>query len=225
MKKITLLLTTLMLTGCVSNLDRQNQQAEINRTTPMCYSQKQCDGAWSAARQWVNLNCAMKIQNYSSDYIETYNSVDGSTQIACQVTKNPLPNGGNAIALRVSCANMFGCVPDQYQAIMSFNKNVSEYMEQFSPVKMGFMASMADSKGNLVTKTAYSAGLYIKDVSPNGTAYKAGLRDGDVITSVGSDSVRNSFDLTSAMEKYHAGDNVKITFLRNGKTITKEVHL
>ncbi|WP_301530078.1 hypothetical protein [Klebsiella pneumoniae] len=74
MKKVVIFLATLALAGCVSNSERQKQQAEIDRTTPSCSSQKQCDAAWAAARQWVNQNCGMKIQNYSSDYIETYNS-------------------------------------------------------------------------------------------------------------------------------------------------------
>ncbi|WP_187417369.1 hypothetical protein [Klebsiella pneumoniae] len=93
MKKVVIFLATLALAGCVSNSERQKQQAEIDRTTPYCSSQKQCDAAWAAARQWVNQNCGMKIQNYSSDYIETYNSPANSAAIACQVTKNPLPTG------------------------------------------------------------------------------------------------------------------------------------
>ncbi|MHB7197744.1 hypothetical protein ACYCIQ_25435, partial [Klebsiella pneumoniae] len=71
MKKVVIFLATLALAGCVSNSERQKQQAEIDRTTPYCSSQKQCDAAWAAARQWVSQNCGMKIQNYSSDYIET----------------------------------------------------------------------------------------------------------------------------------------------------------
>ncbi|HDS2638199.1 TPA: hypothetical protein QID38_003675, partial [Klebsiella pneumoniae subsp. pneumoniae] len=115
MKKVVIFLATLALAGCVSNSERQKQQAEIDRTTPYCSSQKQCDAAWAAARQWVSQNCGMKIQNYSSDYIETYNSPANSAAIACQVTKNPLPTGASSINVRISCSNMFGCVPDVYQ--------------------------------------------------------------------------------------------------------------
>ncbi|HBT4985725.1 TPA: PDZ domain-containing protein, partial [Klebsiella pneumoniae] len=59
----------------------------------------------------------------------------------------------------------------------------------------------------------------------DGPAYKAGLRDDDIVTAVGNDAVRNQYDLTSVMEKYHSGDNVKVTILRNGKELIKEVHL
>ncbi|HCL6832364.1 TPA: PDZ domain-containing protein [Klebsiella pneumoniae] len=225
MKKVVIFLATLPLAGCVSNSERQKQQAEIDRTTPYCSSQKQCDAAWAAARQWVNQNCGMKIQNYSSDYIETYNSPANSAAIACQVTKNPLPTGASSINVRISCSNMFGCVPDVYQAAINFNKYINDYIERFAPVRMGFMARMSDTKGNEVQNTSYSAGMLIKGVTHDGPAYKAGLRDDDIVTAVGNDAVRNQYDLTSVMEKYHSGDNVKVTILRNGKELIKEVHL
>ncbi|EOY8739511.1 PDZ domain-containing protein [Klebsiella michiganensis] len=225
MKKIAIILTALTLAGCVSSSERQRQQAEIDRTIPQCSSQKQCDAAWSAARQWVNQNCGMKIQNYSNDYIETYNSPANSAALACQVTKNPLPNGASSINIRTSCSNMFSCVPDTYQAVINFNNYVNENVERFAPVRMGFMARMSDVNGNEVKNTSYSSGMVIKGVTQNGPAYKAGLRDGDIVTSVGNDAVRSQYDMTSAMEKYHSGDNVKVTILRNGKTLTQEVNL
>ncbi|WAM43692.1 PDZ domain-containing protein [Edwardsiella piscicida] len=225
MKKIAIILTTLILSGCVSSAERQRQQAEIDRTIPLCSSQKQCDAAWAAARQWVNQNCGMKIQNYSSDYIETYNSPADSAALACQVTKNPLPNGASAINLRTSCSNMFGCVPDTYQSIINFNNYVNKNVEQFAPVKMGFTAIMSDINGHEVKNTSYSSGMVIMNVNQGGSAYKAGLRRGDIITSLGNDAVRNQRDMTSAMEKYHSGDNVNITILRNGKTLVQEVNL
>ena len=67
--------------------------------------------------------------------------------------------------------------------------------------------------------------MLIKGVTNGGPAYKAGLRDDDIVTAVGNDAVRSQYDLTSAMEKYHLGDNVKVTILRNGKELIKEVHL
>ncbi|MBZ7543907.1 PDZ domain-containing protein [Klebsiella pneumoniae] len=108
---------------------------------------------------------------------------------------------------------------------MNFNKYINDYIERFAPVRMGFMARMSDTKGNEVQNTSYSAGMLIKGVTHDGPAYKAGLRDDDIVTAVGNDAVRNQYDLTSVMEKYHSGDNVKVTILRNGKELIKEVHL
>lgn len=225
MRKIAIILTALTLVGCVSSSERQRQQAEINRTIPLCSSQKQCDAAWFAARQWVNQNCGMKIQNYSNDYIETYYSPTNSAELACQVTKKPLPSGISSINIRTSCSNMFACVPDTYQSVINFNNYVNKNVERFSPVKMGFSARMSDVKGGEVKNSSYSSGLVIMGMTQNGPAYKAGLRDGDIITSVGNDVVRSQYDMISAMEKYHSGDNVKVTILRNGITLSQEVNL
>lgn len=225
MKKLLIIIFGVMLAGCVSKTVRNQQQDEINRTIPACSSQKQCDAAWSAARQWVTQNCGMKIQNYSNDYMETYNSIGDSTAIACQVTKNPHPNGVNTIDARMSCANMFGCTPDQFQSVIAFNKYINNAIGMVSPIKMGASLEMSNSKGDAVENPSYSAGLRVKSLAPGWAASKAGLKAGDIITDVDGERVRTQYDMTTLMEKHHSGDVVELKVLRSGVSSNLHINL
>lgn len=109
----------------------QAQKEKWNETLPLCYSESDCDAKWSAARQWVQNNSGYKIQIYSDDLIETYNSQQYDPKIAVSVSKNPIGKSSdgeqvNAIVVRISCGNILGCVPTVDEAINSFNNFVSQ---------------------------------------------------------------------------------------------------
>jgi len=134
MKGASVVLACVLLSGCATMSPQQ--QAEFQRqmamTQPHCTTQRQCEAAWSAARNWVNSNCGMKIQTMTDSYIETYNSVDTDPSLACRVTKDPDPAGGYSLSIAVSCGNMFGCVPDAHKAALAFNTSVKGVSEQFA---------------------------------------------------------------------------------------------
>ena len=58
-----------------------------------------------------------------------------------------------------------------------------------------------------------------------GPAEAAGLQEGDVITKVDGTAVDETTSLTSLLGKHKVGDNVALTIVRDGKTITKNVTL
>lgn len=64
----------------------------------------------------------------------------------------------------------------------------------------------------------FEGGALINGVVPNGPADEAGLRPGDVVTSVDGTSVRVGHDLLRAVLRYEVGDRVKLGLLRGGKT-------
>jgi len=94
---------------------------------------------------------------------------------------------------------------------------------------------------NFVTVTEAVAQMYDLDVNHgaliigsgsgqsgvlNGSpADAAGLKDGDVITRVGSTPVDQKTSLIAAVNKYSVGDKVSIEFNRDGKTIKKRITL
>lgn len=69
----------------------------------------------------------------------------------------------------------------------------------------------------------WPAGAYVASVSAGGPAEKAGIRIGDIITKVNSIDVNNSLELTHELFKYKPGENVTITYFRNGAS--KEVQV
>jgi serine protease Do len=68
-------------------------------------------------------------------------------------------------------------------------------------------------------------GAYISDVSANGPADKAGIKPGDIITKINDVTVKSSSDLVRQLYKYNVGDQVTVTYVRNGKTNQVKVTL
>jgi putative serine protease PepD len=69
---------------------------------------------------------------------------------------------------------------------------------------------------------ADGGGALVSSVTPNSGAAKAGLQQGDVVTSVNGKVINSSDDLVAAIQSASAGDKVTIVFTRNGaqKTVT-----
>jgi putative serine protease PepD len=65
----------------------------------------------------------------------------------------------------------------------------------------------------------------VVSVKSNTPAAKAGLRSGDVITSLDGTQISSSDDLRAAINAHKPGDRVTVTFTRNGKTHTVSLTL
>jgi serine protease Do len=63
----------------------------------------------------------------------------------------------------------------------------------------------------------FKNGVLVSSVDPNGPAEKAGLRAGDVITTIDGRSIKDGDDLVADISARHPGTSVKIGYLRNGK--------
>ncbi|MGO9515969.1 MAG: trypsin-like peptidase domain-containing protein [Candidatus Korobacteraceae bacterium] len=66
-------------------------------------------------------------------------------------------------------------------------------------------------------------GLLLEDVAPGSPADKAGLKAGDVITSIGGKPVDNVRQFTLVLYSYRIGQTAEIGVLRDGKETTLEV--
>lgn len=68
-------------------------------------------------------------------------------------------------------------------------------------------------------------GIYVKNVLPGSGAAAAGLKTGDILTHVNGQVVSNQPQLQEQIARYTPGDNITVTFLRNGKPMTTTVTL
>jgi S1-C subfamily serine protease len=68
-------------------------------------------------------------------------------------------------------------------------------------------------------------GALVEEISPGGSASKGGLQEGDVITQVGDQAITSRDQLVVVIGEYKVGDQVKITYVRSGKTRTANVTL
>jgi len=66
-------------------------------------------------------------------------------------------------------------------------------------------------------------GLLVAGLEPDGPALKAGLKAGDVILKADGRPMETVADLSSLVRDKKAGDAVKLTILRDKKTLTVEV--
>ncbi|MBN2638719.1 MAG: M20/M25/M40 family metallo-hydrolase [Bacteroidales bacterium] len=64
----------------------------------------------------------------------------------------------------------------------------------------------------------YKQGLRIDMVIPGRPAAASGMQNGDIITAINGQSVKNIYDYMYRLVKLHKGDRVNVEVLRNGKT-------
>ncbi|MDP9820081.1 trypsin-like peptidase domain-containing protein [Spirilliplanes yamanashiensis] len=79
--------------------------------------------------------------------------------------------------------------------------------------------------GVSLTESAGVTGAVVGSVTANGPAAKAGLREGDVITKVGDKVVGDSDDVISAVQSGTVGQQVTVTYTRNGQEATAQATL
>ena len=68
-------------------------------------------------------------------------------------------------------------------------------------------------------------GVYIRDVSTFSPAEKAGLKIGDVITSIDNETITTIDELTDIISSHKIGDTVTISYYRNGNTTNVNITL
>lgn len=73
--------------------------------------------------------------------------------------------------------------------------------------------------------TATVAGALIQRLSANGPAAKAGLQQGDVITSADGKPVTDASDLLTILAQKKPGDSISLQVNRNGNTVSIQAHL
>lgn len=68
-------------------------------------------------------------------------------------------------------------------------------------------------------------GAFVQEVTPNSPAEELGLKEGDLITGIDGKEIASSRELIEAIGSHEPGEKVKITYRRDGKTMTGEAEL
>ncbi|GIF64470.1 hypothetical protein Ais01nite_25050 [Asanoa ishikariensis] len=79
--------------------------------------------------------------------------------------------------------------------------------------------------GVSVTETEQGNGALVSAVSANSAAAKAGLQQGDIVTNFGGEAINTSDELVAAVQSHKVGDQVQLTYTRNGSQSTATVTL
>ncbi len=62
-------------------------------------------------------------------------------------------------------------------------------------------------------------GVYVYSVTPGSAAEKAGIRQGDIITGIQGETVKNTDELNKIKDEYDAGETITLTIVRSGETL------
>ena len=112
-----------------------------------------------------------------------------------------------------------------YQGIgfaMPSNTVVSVYNDLIGPehkvirgsIGIQFREGLSDAVNRVY---GFKYGVLVQEVQPGGPADQAGLKPGDIITSVDGRAIKNGDDLVNNIASRQPGSTARIGFLRNGK--------
>jgi len=71
--------------------------------------------------------------------------------------------------------------------------------------------------------TDHGDGLHVDGVTDNRPAQLAGIQSGDIITKIGDCEIKEVYGYMKCLSGINAGDELPVTFLRNGETMTAKV--
>ncbi len=86
--------------------------------------------------------------------------------------------------------------------------------------RMGVQVTDAATAGN-----SDAPGALIRSVTPGSSAAKAGLEDGDIITGIDGQPIDSADDLVATVRTYRPGDEVELTYERDGKEESTQLAL
>ena len=136
---------------------------------------------------------------------------------------------GGLVGINTAIASPTGAYSGYGFAVPSniVNKVVSDLLE-YGTVQRGYLGvtirnvtgSLADEEDLDMTE-----GVYVDSVLNESAADKAGLKSGDVITEINGNKVAQSSELQELIARQRPGDEVEITFFRDGQRLQRSATL
>ena len=114
--------------------------------------------------------------------------------------------------MQAKMEKMHSLMEQRREGLVKIEKSIAQISER--PILGIYVDEFSDAKG-----------LTISDVSADKGAAAAGLKSGDVITSVEGKPITNAPALRDALSSFKAGDKVTVQYLRNGSPATAVVSL
>lgn len=136
---------------------------------------------------------------------------------------------GELVGINTAIASRTGYYAGYSFAIpASIARKVMEDLLAYGEVRRGYLgvsirpvdAALAEEEGLSILK-----GAYVTDIDPELGAYAAGIRVGDVITSVNGILVNSSSELQEQVSRYRPGDRVEISLYRGKDQFAYQVEL
>jgi len=140
---------------------------------------------------------------------------------------------GELIGINAAIASQTGSYTGYGFAIpINLAKKIVEDLRKFGVVKRGLLGVTFPSpatedqvfKERGITPGSIN-GVYITSVQQNSAASEAGLQEGDIIQQIDDVVVNSSVELSERIARHHPGDQVDLSYLRNGKVLSGKATL
>jgi putative serine protease PepD len=193
-------LSNTVTTGVVSALDRTIEVPSDNGSTALLVSAVQTDAA-----------------------INPGNS--GGTLADCSGDLIGVPSAGASVPNPSGVGSSAGSVGLNFAIPVDVAKAVSDEIIATGAVTHGYFGMSVSEVPPTSRQSGAPEGLYVTSVVPGGPAAEAGIKAGDIITEIDGQPATDPNQIEAATLTNKPGDQVKITYERNGQTTTTTVTL
>ncbi|MGO4692165.1 S1C family serine protease [Glaciibacter sp. 2TAF33] len=128
-----------------------------------------------------------------------------------------------AIANASSTSSTAGNIGVGFALPSNLAKRISDEIIAGGKATHGLLGATVGDAASTANST--TVGALISDVSSGGAAQKAGLQKGDVVTNFNGVPITDATDLTAQVRSLAAGADAKVTYVRDGKSVTVDVTL
>lgn len=137
---------------------------------------------------------------------------------------------GELVGINTAIASNTGSYTGYSFAVpVSIVKKVIDDIKEFGSVQRAILgismteltqelAALAGMKGDF-------SGVYIAELNKGGAAYKAGVREGDVLVAINGKKMKNPSEVQAAVNSYKPGDRIELLVCRDGKEKVYEAEL
>jgi serine protease Do len=168
--------------------------------------------------------------------LETDDNMTIESFIQTDAAANPGNSGGALVNAEGSLVGINAAIASPTGAFAGYSfavpsnlvRKISNDIIEFGEVQRGLLgASIIDLSAELAREREIEnlKGVYIHEVLPQSAAAEAGLETGDIIIAVQGNDVNSSSEVQEIIALKRPGDEVSITFRRNGKNMQTEAIL
>ncbi|MFN0187247.1 MAG: Do family serine endopeptidase [Bacteroidia bacterium] len=127
---------------------------------------------------------------------------------------------GELIGINAAIASNTGSYSGYSFAIpVNIVKKVVNDLMEYGTVQRGFIGvSIRDLDSEFAKEKEIKSlhGVYVNGLTDDGAAESAGIKEGDVITSINGSPIKSSPELQEQVGRYRPGDKIDVTVMRNG---------
>ena len=129
---------------------------------------------------------------------------------------------GELVGINTAIASRTGSyVGYSFAVPVSIVKKIMSDLIEFKQVQRAYLGvNIADINAEVKNKLNLDKieGIYVANTTENGAAYKAGIKEGDIILKINDNAINNLPELQEQVSKYRPGESINVTIKRKTKT-------